>query len=83
MRVRQRFAELQSIDEKQGRIPWHVVDASQSVEEVQARIAGIVSNIIERVQTDTAQLGRMWGEGEYELPTPTLDRELSEEVMDS
>lgn len=25
IRVRQRFAELQSLDEKAGRVPWHVV----------------------------------------------------------
>lgn len=25
MRVRSRFAELQRLDEKEGRVPWHVV----------------------------------------------------------
>ena len=25
IRVRQRFSELQSLDEKAGRVPWHVV----------------------------------------------------------
>ena len=40
MRVRKRFAELQSIDEKHGRVPWHVVDASQSIEEVKEKLAG-------------------------------------------
>ena len=25
MRVRTRFAELQRLDEKEGRVPWHVV----------------------------------------------------------
>ncbi len=74
IRVRQRFAELQSIDEKQGRIPWHVVDASQSMEEVQQTIAGIVTGTIERVHSETAPLRRMWGEGEYELPTQTFDK---------
>lgn len=73
IRVRQRFAELQSIDEKQGRVPWHVVDASRSMEEVQQSIAGIVTGTIERVQSETAPLRRMWGEGEYAFPTQTLD----------
>ena len=70
MRVRKRFAELQAIDEKQGRVPWHIVDASQSIEEVKEKLALIVTNTIERVQGKSAPLCRMWGEGEYELPTP-------------
>ncbi|KAL3770324.1 hypothetical protein ACHAW5_003452 [Stephanodiscus triporus] len=78
IRVRQRFAELQSIDEKQGRIPWHVVDASQSMEEVKESIAGIVTGTIERVQSKTAPLRRMWAEGDYALPTQTLDGETSD-----
>lgn len=73
IRVRQRFAELQSIDEKHGRVPWHVVDASQSIEEVKEKLAAIVTDTIERVQSDSsgsAPLRRMWGE-EYEMPDPT------------
>ena len=66
IRVRQRFRELQSIDEKQGRVPWHVVDASQSIDKVKDNIADIVTATIERVQKETAPLCRMWGEGEYE-----------------
>ena len=68
IRVRQRFAELQSIDEEQGRVPWHVVDASLSIDEVKAQIAKIATDTIERVQSESAPLCRMWGEGEYELP---------------
>mmetsp|Transcript_874 Transcript_874/g.1526 ORF Transcript_874/g.1526 Transcript_874/m.1526 type:complete len:89 (-) Transcript_874:169-435(-) len=68
MRVRQRFGELQSIDEKQGRVPWHVVDASQSIEEVKEKLVSIVADTLERVQRESAPLPRMWGEGEYELP---------------
>ena len=74
IRVRQRFAELQSIDEKHGRVPWHVVDASQSIEEVKEKLAAIVTDTIERVQSDSsgsAPLRRMWGEGEYEMPDQT------------
>ncbi|KAL7441095.1 hypothetical protein ACHAXH_008456 [Discostella pseudostelligera] len=68
IRVRQRFAELQAIDEKQGRVPWHVVDAAQSIEEVKEQIAKIVTDTIDRVQSESAPLRRMWGEGDYELP---------------
>lgn len=43
------------------------------MEEVQQSIAGIVTGTIERVQSETAPLRRMWGEGEYAFPTQTLD----------
>ena len=76
--MRHRFAELQSIDEKHGRVPWYVVDASKSVDEVKEMVSGIVSSTIERVQSETAPLGRMWGEGEYELTTITLNSETSD-----
>lgn len=70
MRVRERFAELQTIDEKQGRVPWHVVDASQSIEDVKEKLASIVTETIERVQSESAPLRRMWGDGEYEIAAP-------------
>lgn len=68
IRVRQRFAELQSIDEKHRRVAWHVVDASQSIEEVKEHIIRIATATIERVQSEKAPLSRMWGEGEFEMP---------------
>jgi len=68
MRVRKRFGELQSIDEKQGRVPWHVVDASQSIEDVTKNIASIVTDTLEQIQVGPAPLRRMWEEGEYEIP---------------
>jgi hypothetical protein len=73
MRVRKRFAELQSIDEKHGRVPWHVVDASQSIEEVKEKLAGIVTDTIERVQSGEsgAPLRRMFAEGNYDTTTTT------------
>lgn len=67
MRVRKRFAELQSLDEQNGRVRWHVVDASQSIEEVTGELVSIVNDTIERVNNGSP-LRRMWGEGEYELP---------------
>ena len=78
--MRQRFAELQSIDEKQGRVPWHVVDASQSIEEVKEKLVSIVADTLERVQRESAPLPRMWGEGEYELPSPKAMTEESEKL---
>lgn len=77
MRVRKRFAELQSIDEKHGRVPWHVVDASQSIEEVKEKLAGIVTDTIERVQSGEsgAPLRRMFAEGNYDMTTTTTTKE--------
>ena len=77
--MRQRFAELQSIDEKQGRVPWHVVDASQTIEEVKEKLAGIVTDTIKRVQSESAPVRRMWGEGEYEIATPKVPNVEAEE----
>lgn len=68
IRVRKRFAELQALDEEQGRVPWHVVDASQSIEEVTKELVTIVNETVERVGRETSPLRRMWEEGEYELP---------------
>ena len=85
MRVRKRFGELQAIDEKHGRVPWHVVDASQSIEEVTTKLVSIVSNTLERIDKESAPLHRMWGEGEYELPSPKdlKDGEAAEEKKES
>ena len=68
MRVRKRFAELQALDERQGRIPWHVVDASQSIDDVTKELVTIVNETVEKVGQETSPLRRMWDEGEYELP---------------
>lgn len=81
--MRERFAELQSIDEEQGRVPWHVVDASQSIDEVKVQITKIVTDTIERVQSGPAPLCRMWGEGEYELPLPKAEGKTPEEKKES
>eukprot|EP00563_Minutocellus_polymorphus_P009605 CAMPEP_0181025626 /NCGR_PEP_ID=MMETSP1070-20121207/3201_1 /TAXON_ID=265543 /ORGANISM="Minutocellus polymorphus, Strain NH13" /LENGTH=266 /DNA_ID=CAMNT_0023102753 /DNA_START=12 /DNA_END=812 /DNA_ORIENTATION=+ len=68
IRVRQRFAELQEMDEKQGRVPWHIIDASKTVEEVTADIASVVDATIKRVQ-EGKPLAKMWDEGDFVLPT--------------
>lgn len=73
MRVRQRFSELQVMDEEEKRVPWHVVDAAQSMDEVQAEINQIVQDTMQRV-ADGAPLNRMFQEGEYLLPSATEER---------
>ena len=40
--VRQRFRELQETDEADGQIPWHIVDAAQSIEDVQKDIENLL-----------------------------------------
>jgi len=70
LRVRQRFSSLQRIDETEGRVPWHIVDASQSIEEVQENIWSIVNDTLQKVD-DGKPLMKMWEEGDYELPAPT------------
>lgn len=68
IRVRKRFAELQALDEEQGRVPWHVVDASQSIEDVTKELVSIVNETVERVGKGPSPLRRMWEDGEYDLP---------------
>jgi len=63
-RVRQRFAELQAADE--GRVPWNVVSATQSVEDVHADIWSIVLKTLETVQQQGKPLGKMWQDEVFE-----------------
>jgi hypothetical protein len=49
-RVRQRFAQLQAKDEQEGQVPWHVVNAARSMEEVEQEIQQIVARTIDMVQ---------------------------------
>jgi len=65
MRVRQRFSELQKMDEQTQVVPWKVIDAAQTVEEVEADIWKAVQDAIEQVQQGKG-LGKMWEDGEYE-----------------
>mmetsp|Transcript_12009 Transcript_12009/g.13774 ORF Transcript_12009/g.13774 Transcript_12009/m.13774 type:complete len:81 (-) Transcript_12009:109-351(-) len=46
-RVRQKFEELKIADE--GRIPWHIIDAAKSVEDVTSDITVILDKIVEEV----------------------------------
>jgi thymidylate kinase len=45
IRVRERFQDLQRVDE--GRVPWKIVNAAQTIEQVEADIWGIVSETID------------------------------------
>lgn len=74
-RVRERFAELRSTDEREGRVPWRVVDAGRSIEEVHEELLSIATEAAERVRREGTPLGRMWEAGEYELPKPPADGE--------
>lgn len=49
-RVRERFSQLQALDEHEGIVPWHIVDAARSVEDVQQEIQEIVERTIRDVQ---------------------------------
>lgn len=71
MRVRQRFAELQLMDEKDKIVPWHIVNAAQSIDEVQADINRIVEETIQRVSEEGQPLNKMFQPGDYMLPTPS------------
>ena len=59
-RVRKRFSELQAMDERDGQVPWYVVNAAQTVEEVQKEINEIVEKTVERVNAEDQPLGLLW-----------------------
>jgi dTMP kinase len=59
-RVRERFNQLQAMDERDGQVPWYVVDAAQSIEQVQKEINDIVEKTIEKVQKGKLPLGVLW-----------------------
>ena len=61
IRVRQRFAELQKQDEDAGQVPWHVVNAAQSIEEVQKEINNIVESTISKIDAESP-LKQLWKE---------------------
>jgi len=60
LRVRERFRELQGTDDASGQIPWHIVNAAQTIEEVQKEINGIVEKTIQDVQENDKPVGLLW-----------------------
>jgi dTMP kinase len=87
VRVRQRFSDLQRMDEValntptstttadedvvedednvEARVPWHLVDAAQSVAAVESDIWAIVQATMDKVQAGKP-VYKMWQEGTYE-----------------
>jgi len=65
VKVRRIFDNLRFEDE--GRIPWHVVDASGSVEDVQEKLRPIVLDTLNRVKIENLPLMKLWDEGIYDL----------------
>lgn len=60
VRVRQRFSQLQTQDEREGNVPWHIVNAAQSIEEVQAEINQIVERTVSQVNKEAKPLQVLW-----------------------
>ena len=55
------------MDEISKKVDWHVVDASQTIEEVQANINQIVKETIQKVE-EGKPLYKMFSDGVYVLP---------------
>jgi dTMP kinase len=66
IRVRQRFNELQ---ERGKRVPWHIVNAAQTMEKVHEDILKIVEDTVKDVHNDKP-LEKLWTDGEYALMKP-------------
>ena len=60
IRVRQRFSQLQAHDEKDSSVPWHIVNAAQTVEQVQEDINKIVEETVRQVQEEGKSLELLW-----------------------
>jgi dTMP kinase len=65
LRVRKRFDELREADEGSN-IHWHMIDAAQSMDDVQRDINVAVMKTLDQVKAGKP-LGKLWMEGEYDL----------------
>jgi len=75
-RVREKFGELQKLDEARGLVPWRVVNAAQTVEQVESNIWEIVSETVERCKDKPVK--KMWQEGDYDMSKhPEQEKENS------
>lgn len=63
IRVRQQFAKLQKLDE--GRVPWRIINAAQSVKSVEQDIWDVVQETVEVCKEKP--LRKMWEEGDYDM----------------
>mmetsp|Transcript_12652 Transcript_12652/g.37285 ORF Transcript_12652/g.37285 Transcript_12652/m.37285 type:complete len:266 (-) Transcript_12652:155-952(-) len=68
IRVREKFGVLRRMDENSGRVPWHVINAARTVEEVQSDINKIVEKTLKDVSEGNKPMEKMWEEGHYDLP---------------
>lgn len=60
MRVRQRFDDLRKADD--GRIPWHVIDASKSVSDVTSDIVAIAEKVV--AESGDKPIQELWVDAE-------------------
>jgi hypothetical protein len=54
------------MDDRDGQVPWYVVNAAQTVEEVQKEINDIVGKTIAKVQNEDRPLGILWSTNQDE-----------------
>jgi dTMP kinase len=57
-KVREQFMQLKAEDESSGAVDWHVVDARQSIEDIQRQIAAIVEGVVASVGANPVK--RLW-----------------------
>lgn len=81
MRVRERFDQLEKLDKAEGRVPWHVVSAAQSIDEVQADVWKVVEKTLEQVNNGK-QLGKMWEQGDYQATSVCASQDGKENAAD-
>ena len=60
-----------------GRVPWHIISAAQSIQEVQRDIWRIVQKTLDQVRSGKT-LGKLWEEGEYTATTLTESQDEGE-----
>lgn len=56
--VREKFMLLQRIDQEEANIPWFVLDARKSIDELHAEISSIADDIIAR--NDASPVKKLW-----------------------
>jgi dTMP kinase len=70
IRVKRKFRELQQLDENEKSFqgtPWYMVNAAQSVEDVQLDINNVIDKTLKDVY-EGVPLRKMWSAGDFELP---------------
>lgn len=57
-KVREQFMLLKGEDQASKTVPWHVVNAAQSIDEVHSEIVGIVDGVL--ASLDNKPVGKLW-----------------------